>query len=217
MKKSIGVLGLGKYGASLAETLYDLGQDVLIADHDEKTVRDMASKVTSAVCADLENEDEILALGLQNLDVVITCMSSNIAASIMCVTIAKEKGVPVVIAKASSPRMINLLTRLGADKIIFPEKEGGIRSAMILASQFIQDYFELDENLCMIELQPKKNWIGKNLIELDLRRKYNMNVAAIKNKGGYWGYVNPSQKLKEENLLMIIVEKNDIKRIQRLE
>lgn len=210
MKKSIAILGLGKYGYSLAQELYNLGEDVLVADFDEKAIRDISPKVTAAVCADLNNEDEISALGLQNMDIVIVCMGGNISASIMSVAIAKEKGVPVVIAKASSERMKSILTRVGADKIIDPEKEGGIRSARILASQHIHDYFELDDNLCMIELHPKASWIGKDLIELNLRKKYNMNVAAIKKEGGKWGYVNPNVKLTEDHLLMTIIEKDDI-------
>ena len=210
MKKSIAVLGLGKYGRSLAESLYALGEDVLVVDKDERLIRDMSTKVTSAICADLDNEDEVVALGLQNMDIVITCMGGNTAASIMSVAIAKEKGVPVVIAKTSSPRMKSILERVGADKIINPEEEGGVRSARILASQFIHDYFEIDENLSMIELQPRKSWIGKNLIELNLRQKYNMNIAAIKHAGGNWAYIDPTQKLHEDNMLLVIIEKDDI-------
>ena len=103
-----------------------------------------------------------------------------------------------------------LLKRVGADKIIDPEREGGIRSARILASQHIHDYFEIDDNLCMIELAPKDAWVGKDLVELNLRKKFNMNVAAIKKQDGNWGYVDPSHKLKAEDLLMIIIEKDDI-------
>ena len=212
MKKSIAVLGLGKYGRSVAKSLYAIGEDVLVADKDERRIRDISSKVTSAVCANLENEDEVMALGLQNMDIVITAMGGNIAASIMAVSIAKEKGVPLVIAKSSSSRMATILQRVGADKIIDPEKEGGVRSARILASQAIHDYYELDDNLCMVELQPKSTWIGKSLIELDLRKKHNMNIAAIKEKGGEWKYINPSHKLNENNLLMVILEKKDIEK-----
>ncbi len=212
MKKSVAVLGLGKYGRSVAKSLYAIGEDVLVADKDERRIRDISSKVTSAVCANLENEDEVMALGLQNMDIVITAMGGNIAASIMAVSIAKEKGVPLVIAKSSSSRMATILQRVGADKIIDPEKEGGVRSARILASQAIHDYYELDDNLCMVELQPKSAWIGKSLIELDLRKKHNMNVAAIKEKGGEWKYINPSHKLNENNLLMVILEKKDIEK-----
>ncbi len=210
IKKSIAVLGLGKYGRSLAETLYSLGEDVLVVDKNEDIIRDMSSLVTSAVCANLDNEDEVTALGLQNMDIVITCMGGNLSASILSVSIAKEKGVPVVIAKASTNRMKLILERVGADKIICPEEEGGVRSARILTSQYIHDYFEIDDNLCMIELQPKKAWIGKNMIELNLRQKYNMNVAAIKNQGGNWTFIDPSRKLTEDNLLMIIIEKDKI-------
>ena len=120
--------------------------------------------------------------------------------------------VPLVVSKASSERMATILKKVGADKIIDPEKEGGVRSARILASQAIHDYYELDDNLCMVELQPRNAWLGKSLIELDLRKKHNMNVAAIKEKGGNWRYINPSHKLTENNLLMVILEKKDIEK-----
>ncbi len=214
MKKSIAVLGLGKYGCSLAETLYKLGEDVLVADIDEKVIRDMSSKVTAAVCTDLSNEDDVIALGLQNMDIVIVCMGGNIAASITCIAIAKEQGVKTVIAKAISPRMKAVLERVGADKIIDPEQEGGVRTARIVASQHIHDYYELDDNLCMIEMRPKSTWVGKSLIDLELRKKYNMNVAAIKNPKGKWVFVNPTYVLEENNLLMIIIEKKDFNKIK---
>ena len=212
MKKSVAILGLGKYGCSLAQSLHDMGQDVLVADKNESLIKDISSKVTAAVCANLESEDEVNALGLQNMDIVITAMGGNIAASIMCISIAKDKGVPTVIAKTSSARMAKILSRVGADKIIDPEQEGGVRSARILASTSIHDYFELDDNLCMVELQPRSTWIGKSLMELNLRQKYNMNVAAIKEKGGSWGYVSPTKKLNEKNLLMVILEKDDLRK-----
>lgn len=212
IKKSVAVLGLGQYGCSLAETLYNLGEDVLVADIDDKVIREMSSKVTSAVCVDLESEDEVASLGLQNMDIVIICMGGNLAASILCVSIAKEHGVPIVVAKASTPRMKGILKRVGADKIIDPEKEGGERSARILTSQHIMDYFEIDENLCMVELKPRSAWVGHSLIELNLRKKYNINIAAIKNQGGNWGYVDPARQLLEEDMLMVIIEKSDINR-----
>ena len=195
IKKSIAVLGLGKYGRSLAETLYSLGEDVLVVDRDESLIRDISPKVTAAICANLDIEDEVNALGLQNMDIVITCMGGSLSASILSVSIAKDKGVPVVIAKASSERMKKILQRVGADKIICPEEDGGVRSARILTSRYIHDYIAIDDNLCMIELMPRKGWVGKNLIELDLRKKYNMNVAAIKEKGGTWAQADTGQSV----------------------
>ena len=129
------------------------------------------------------------------------------------VEIAKENNVPLVIAKSASDRMSKILKRVGADKVICPEEEGGIRSARILTSQYIHDYYEISDNLCMVELYPKKSWVGKNLIELNLRKKYNMNIAAIKAQGGSWTYVDPSHKMKEDNLLLIIIDKEDVLRL----
>lgn len=210
VKKSIAVLGLGKYGRSLAETLYDMGEDVLVADIDEKAIRDISGKVTSAVRADLSNEDEIESLGLQNMDIVYVCMGGNNAASILSVSMAKEKGVKTVVAKASSPRMEKILARVGADRIINPEKEVGIRNARILSSENIRDYFEIDGKLCFVEYQPKKSWVDHDLVELNLRKSHNINVVAIKKQHGKWDHVDPSRKLKEEDLLMLVVRKEDM-------
>ena len=210
MKKSIAVLGLGKYGCSLAEKLYELGEDVLVADMDDKIIREMSPKVTTAIRADLSSEEEVATLGLQNMDIVVVCTGGNIAASVLCTAIAKEKGVQTVIAKASSTRMKKVLKRVGADRIIDPEQEGGIRSARILASRHIQNYYELDDNLCMVELRPRSSWVGKSLIELNLRQKHGLNIAAIKDENEKWAIADPSYILKEEDLLLIIIEKKAI-------
>ena len=134
MKKSIAVLGLGEYGRSLSENLYKMGADVLAVDCNEELVEDFADKCTSAVCANLANEYEVAALGLKNMDVVVTAMGRSLAPSIMSVAVAKEQGVPTVISKASSERMATILKKVGADKIINPEGVGGERSAHILMS-----------------------------------------------------------------------------------
>ncbi len=129
------------------------------------------------VCADLADEDEVMSLGLKDMDIVVTAMGNNLAASIMSVTVAKEQGVPLVVAKASSDRMAAILKKVGADRIIDPEGEGGGRSARILMSSVFKDFYELDENMCLIEMLPKKEWVGKNLEELDLRKKMELNIA----------------------------------------
>ncbi|MCR4685939.1 MAG: NAD-binding protein, partial [Lachnospiraceae bacterium] len=129
MKKSVAVLGLGKYGKSLSENLYKNGADVLAVDCNEDLIDEFSDKCTSAVCANLANEEEVLALDLKEMDIVVVAMGGNLAASIMSVTVAKEQGVPVVVAKASTDRMASILLKVGADKIIDPEGEGGMRSA----------------------------------------------------------------------------------------
>lgn len=215
MKKSVAVLGLGKYGKSLAENLYRLGADVLAVDQDESIVDEISDECTAAVCADLENEDEVAALGLKNMDIVVVAMGKNLAASIMAVSVAKEQGVPVVVAKAASGRMSSILMKVGADKILDPEGESGLRSARILFSESFKDFFELDENMYMIEMKPRKEWIGKSLKEIELRKTMNLNVVAIKEKGSLWRFVNPEEVFREDNILLMVVEKKYMKNIER--
>lgn len=211
MKKSIAVLGLGKYGKSVAENLYRMGADVLAVDCNEEVIKDFADRCTSAVCANLANEEEVLSLGLKNMDIVVSAMGGDLAASIMSVTVAKEQGVPIVIAKASSDRMASVLKKVGADKIIDPEGEGGARSARILLSSIFKDFYELDENMYMIEMAPKTEWIGKDLIELDLRGKMNLNIVAVRKKGNPLHFVDPKTPFTKDDILLIVTEKGNIK------
>ncbi len=209
MKKSIAVLGLGKYGRSLCENLYKMGADVLAVDCNEALIEEFSGKCTSAVCANVENEDEVLALGLKNMDVVVTAMGKNLAASIMAVTVSKEQGVPVVVSKASSYRMETILLKVGADKIIDPEGEGGARSSRILLSSMFKDFYELDENMYMVEMLPKEQWIGKDLTELNLREKMRINIVALRKKGQPWHFVDPKIPFTSDDILLIVSEKKN--------
>ena len=211
MKKSIAVLGLGKYGRSLAENLYRMGADVLAVDANEKLIEEFSDKCTSAVCADLTDEDAVLALGLKNMDMVVVSMGGNLAASIMSVTVAKEQGVPVVIAKATTNRMEKILKKIGADKIIDPEGEGGARSARIMLSSIFKDFYELDENMYMMEMAPRAEWIGKDLVELDLRNIMNLNIVAVRKKGKPFRFVDPKKPFVKDDILLIVSEKDNKK------
>ena len=122
MKKSIAVLGLGKFGRSLVRTLSSLGADVLAVDREETIVKEMADLCSEAVCADLASEESLIALGLKDMDVVVVAVGRNLEASIFAVSVAKEQGVPLVVAKSDSPRMSAILRKIGADKVIIPEE-----------------------------------------------------------------------------------------------
>ncbi len=209
MGKSVAVLGLGKYGKSLAENLYMMGADVLAVDKDKELIKEFAGKCTSAVVANLENEDEVEALGLKNMDIVV-CATGNLAAAIMSVAVAKEKGVPLIVAKTSSDRMSSILLKIGVDKILDPEGEGGMRSARILLSKSFKDFLEIDSNMYIVEMYVKDEWIGKNLIELELRKKHRMNVIAVRKKDQKWGFSSPSEPLEKDMVLLIAMEKKDV-------
>ncbi|MCR5417159.1 MAG: TrkA family potassium uptake protein [Pseudobutyrivibrio sp.] len=214
MTKSIAVLGLGKYGISLAQNMYEMGSDVLIVDIDEDKLKDAEEYSTSAVVADLTNEDEVEALGLKNMDIVAVAMGGNLAASIMAVAVAKEQGVPLIVAKSSSDRMTSILKKIGADKVIIPEEYGGQQSARILSSDTFLDYFQVDKTLSMVEINPLPQWVGKNLMELNIRKHYKVNVVAVKD-GEHWKIIDPTTPMKKDDELLIVAEKDDLHRINR--
>ena len=200
MKKSIAVLGLGNYGMSLAKSMYEFGSDVLIVDIDEDKLKECSGFATSAICADLSNEEEV--------------KGGNLAASIMSVAVAKELEVPLIVAKSSTNRMTSILKKIGADKVIVPEENGGRQSARILSSNTFLDYFQVDDSLCMVEMNPLEKWVGKNLIELNIRKKYKVNVVAIK-ENGHWKVIDPQQPLTATSELLIVAESEYLKRIDR--
>ena len=216
MKKTIAVLGLGKYGISLAKSMYDMGADVLVVDNDPDKLKDMDGYCTASVCADLTNEDEVEMLGLKNMDIVAVAMAGNLSASIMSVAVAKELKVPLIVAKSSSDRMTSILKKIGADKVIVPEEYGGEQSARILASDTFLDYFNVDENLCMVEMLPLPKWVGKIMVELNLRKNYKINVIAYKiHDNGHWKILDPTEPLAAENELLIVLERDELHRINK--
>ncbi len=213
MKKSIAVLGLGKYGMSLAKALYDIGVDVLAVDQDENKVKEISEYSTYAICMDLTNEDDFAQLDLKSMDIVVTAMGRNLAASIMSVAVSKEKGVPLIVAKSSSERMSSMLRKIGADKVIVPEETSGMQSARILVSDTILDYFQVDNNLCMIEMYPLEKWVGRSLIDLNLRKKHLINAVAKKDKNSTWRLIDPEIPLEKDSKLLIVVERSALNRL----
>ncbi|MCR4839756.1 MAG: TrkA family potassium uptake protein [Eubacterium sp.] len=210
MAKSIAVIGLGRFGKKLARTIYDMGGDVMAVDKDPELVASVADDVTYAVEGDVANPDVLKGLGLNDMDVVVVAMGSDLTASIMAVMIAKEQGVPFVMAKAKDHRMGQILKKIGADKIIYPEEETGLRTARILLSDSFLEFFEIDDNLCLLEIKPKPEWIGKNLIELKLRDKYRINVVAVKDHSEMRSFIDPEIPLEADTELLVILEKSDL-------
>ena len=210
MSRSIAVLGLGKFGSSLAESLYSLGMDLMVVDRDPERIREFTAKSTVAVCANLENEEEIQALDLKHMDMVVVCMGTSLAPSVMCVLEAKNQGVPFVMAKALSTQMGTILKKVGADQVINPEAESGMRTARALASPTILDLFDVGENLCMIEMVPDEKWIGKTLLELDLRQKRGINVIAMKEPGQSWTYLDAHSPIRKKATLLVVLEKKHL-------
>ena len=213
MKNSIAVLGMGRFGQFLTAALSRDGADVLIADNDEETIRKYANLVSCAVKADLNDPEVIRGLGLGGVDTAVVAMGSSLDASIMCVMVAKELGVHRVIAKAASLRMGEILRRVGADEIIYPEKESAELTARRLMSSDFLDFFNLGSELCVFSMKPKKDWIGKSLRELQLRDRYHLNVIAIRENGRTSSTMDPDQPIAATSEIFAVAKQDDMDRI----
>ena len=203
-KKTYAVFGLGRYGTSVAKELVENGMEVIAVDVQEKIVNDAVAFLPVCKCADVTDMEVISRLGIANIDTVIVCMASNLEASVMAVTLCKEVGVKTVIAKCANEMHQKILLRVGADQVVFPENESGVRLAKNLLSSGFIDMISLSKDVSMIEIEVKDEWYGKNLIELNLRKKYGFNVVAIKKDDKVNVNVNPEQVLDAQTTLIVI-------------
>ncbi|MDU5106250.1 TrkA family potassium uptake protein [Clostridium sp.] len=208
------IIGLGRFGSSIAKTLYSLGNDVLAIDRDEDVVQDIADSVTHAVQLDATDENALRSLGIRNFDVAVVTIGDNIQSSIMVTLLVKELGVKYIIAKGQSELHAKVLYKIGADRVILPEKDMGIRVAHNLVSANILDYIELSEDYSIMEIQVLDEWSGKTLNELKLRRKYGINVMAIKR--GDEVNLSPAADdiIKENDIIVAIGSAEDLNRLE---
>ena len=208
------VFGLGKFGQAVADKLIDAGADVMVVDNNEDVIESYSSKATSAIEADLTDPAAIKALGIANIECAVVAMGMSLEASIMCTMVAKESGVKWVVAKAGNDRMGAVLSKIGADEIIFPEEESGIRTARGLLTNNFLEYFEVSDEICLIEMLPKEKWVGKSLKELNLRKKYGLNVVGIRD-GVVNEFVDPDVPLKKDETLLILIHKNNLSKLDK--
>ncbi len=203
-KKTYAVFGLGRYGSAVAKELVDNGMEVIAVDTEERIVNDAAVFLPICKCADVTDAEVISRLGIGNIDTVIVCMASNLEASVMAVTLCKEAGVKNVIAKCSNEMQQKILLRVGADQVVFPENESGIRLAKNLLSSGFIDMISLSKDVSMVEIDVKDEWCGKNLIDLNLRKKYGFNIVAVKKGENVNVNINPEQVLDADTTLIVI-------------
>ena len=203
-KKTYAVFGLGRYGTAVAKELVENGCEVIAVDTEQKIVNDAAAYLPVCKCADVTDAEVISRLGIGNIDTVIVCMAGNLEASVMAVTLCKEAGVKTVIAKCANEMHKKILLRVGADQVVFPENESGIRLAKNLLSSGFIDMLSLSKDVSIVEIDVRDEWVGKNLIELNLRKKYGFNIAAIKKGGNVSVNINPEQVLDGETTLIVI-------------
>lgn len=207
-KKSYVVWGLGRFGVSVAETLTELGHEVLGIDNNEETVQRLSTVLTHVVVTDNIDETTVKALGLRNFDVAIVGIG-ELQANLLCTMLLKEAGVRMIVSKASSTLHGKMLEKIGADKVIYPERDMGKRVAHNLASSNIMDYIELTDDLSLMEIALMEDMKDKTLVEADVRRKYGVNVVAIKHKDGTTEInMDPQKPLVDGDILIVIGAKN---------
>lgn len=213
-KKQFAVIGMGRFGLSVASALSGMGFDVLAVDSDEQRTQEVSNIVTHAVSADSTEEEALRALGIRNFDVVVVAIGEDIQASILTTLILKDIGAPLIVVKAQNDLHGKVLQKIGADKVIFPERDMGLRVAHHLTSPNVLDYIELSDEYSIVELKATKSMLGQNLKELNIRAKFGCNVMAIKQ--GTKMNISPSasDRLVDGDVLVIVGEKKDLTKLE---
>ena len=207
------VFGLGKFGQSVAQTLAENGKEVLAIDSSEEVIQDVSDYVTHAVQADVTDADALKALGVGNFDVAVIAISNNLQASIMSTILAKEMGVPFILAKAQNDIHKRVLEKVGADKVIFPEREIGVRIANNLISENFVDYIELSDDYSIVETAVLDEWVGKSMKEINLRVDYGINVMAIRKGDSISITPGPDLIMQSTDVLVVIGSNTDLRKI----
>ena len=206
INKTYAVFGLGRYGRAIATELVKNGADVIAVDKHPEIVNELALEIPVCKCADVTDPEVVKQLDIANVDVVIICMANNLEATVMAITLCKEVGVNTIIAKCIDEMHEKIFARVGADKVLFPERESGVRLARNLLSSGFMDMFELSDEVSLVEIPVKDEWVGKSLVELKLRKKYSVNVVAIFDNGNVISSIDPEMKLQSTMKLIVIAE-----------
>ena len=209
IEKQFAVLGMGSFGESVALTLENMGCDVLVMDDSYEKIQDISDKVSYAMKADISDPDALQALGGKNLDGVVVAVSENLEAGIMATMLCKEMGIPLVVAKAKNKLQGAILKRVGADRIVYPEIEMGSRVAKSLVSREFMDWIELSNDYSMVEIAVPDKWVGRTLVDINVRERLGINVVGIIINGKIDVTLDPQKPLPEGGIL-IVIGANDV-------
>ena len=207
---SYAVFGLGRYGLAVAKELVKSDAEVLAIDIDEEKVKNASTELPICKCADITDPEVIEKLGIANIDVVIISMANNFEETVMALTLCKEVGVKTVIVKCASEMHQKILKRIGANKVVFPEKESGIQLAKNLLHSGFADLIDISDDISMIELDVITEWANKSIEELNLRKKYGINIIAICKDESVITDIEPTTILKNNTKLIVIADNKKI-------
>ena len=204
--KSILLIGLGRFGKHIAVQLNKLGHQIMGVDHNEERVNDAMDVVTNAQIGDSTNEEFLKSLGVANYDVCIVAIGNDFQSSLETTSLLKELGAKFVVSRSERDGQAKFLLRNGADEVVYPEKQVARWAAIRYTSDHILDYIELDETHSLFEVSVPKAWIGLSIGELDIRRKFNINIMAVKHNGKMTVSITPDTILTEDKTMLVLGE-----------
>lgn len=213
MSKTYAVLGLGKFGGAIARELSELGFDVIAVDTDETLVNEVQMQVSYAVVADVTDKASMMEIGIGDVDAVFISIGDKLEASIMAALIAQELGVKNIIAKAANKMHGKLLSKIGVNRVIYPEREMGIRIAKSIVAGNFLDMIDLSSKYSLVELDVPQKWIGCTLMDIDARKNFGINVVAIKSGDEIIINFAPNYLFKENDVIVVIGSRKDIEGI----
>lgn len=217
-QKTYAILGLGIFGSTIAKTLSEYNCEVIGIDKDISCVERVSEFATQAVQADFTDIDQLRAIGVEDADVAVVATGSRLEESIMAILNLKELGVPYILAKAKNKMYMQILLKIGADKVVRPEKEMGERVAKTLLSRNVIEMVDIDDEYSIMELHAPRNWVGKALIDLELRTKFGVNILGIRKHPGESLKISPAADyiIETDDQLLVIVQNDEFEKFEYL-
>lgn len=210
--KSILLIGLGRFGRHVAEKLYKLDHQVMAVDKQEDRVEAVMSYVTNAQIGDSTNMEFLETLGVSNFDVCIVAIASDFQSSLETTAYLKDLGAKMVVSRASRDVHARFLLRNGADEIVYPEKQVANWTAIRYSSEHIFDYVQLSDTHAIFEIEMPQNWVGKTIGQVDIRKKFNINIMALKRDGKLDMAIRPDTMLTDDATMLVLGESRDIQK-----
>ena len=202
--KSILLIGLGRFGRHIAIKLNKLGHEVMAVDHNEERVNAILPYVTNALIGDSTNEEFLRSIGVDNFDVCIVAIGDNFQSSLETTSLLKELGGKLVVSRATRDVHEKFLLRNGADKVVYPEKQLGVWTAITYSSEKVFDYIDLGENHVIMEVSVPDNWVGKTIFDIDVRKNYRINILAIRDGGKLVMNITGTTVFERDQTLLVL-------------
>jgi trk system potassium uptake protein TrkA len=211
--KSFCIIGLTPFGQTIAVALEQQGNSVLVLDEDERLVRSVSDIATEAIVGDPMKEAVLKSAGVSGYSCVIVCFSDRINDSILLTMMLKDMGIPKVVVRAGSELECKVLHRIGADEVVFPEQDMGKKLAVTLSRGDVLEYLSFSSEHSIVEMKTPKDWVGRSLCDLDLRKKYGISVIALRNSGGLQLSIPPQRAFLAEDIVLLIGNDDNIAKL----